>query len=1042
MLKKLCFVIVLIIAFTSMALAINKASDVKRPEVKPNPALNDLRSTESSLQLTTVYSTDFENETEWTPYNLGEGEAFKWVSDNSHSPTHSWFVADDKPMTATEAKPTEAVIVSPVVHLPDNFDGYAPKVLDVSYWVDAETPNTVEGGNVFDVFQLEIEAPYPGDNFWHTSTTNGLNGGSSWWCGDENTGTYNTDWRQEIRTPVLNLSAAAGPVMLTFKNAPSSEPGYDYCNLEISADGGASWIRLDIWDEENATIVWYDESYDISAYASAQTLVRWRLESDGGYNSPNAWRIDDVKISDGTTDFLFDDGGDSATLLEPQIHPLSWVRLHYDYDDNRNNRTSWYIMDKTSVFSATLSLLDYIGMDVRFRIRVSSDGYNRLGLAPGYGYYFDDLSVTGQGVAQIDGAIYGVTGLFGAAPGKPFNPTVIMINDGIQTLNGPILWYGSIKDALGNEIYKPVGKFDGALAQGEYAYVPTLVPKQWIPQEPGIYTFEVTQLQINQDGWPINNTWAKTEFAVNGPPFTELVYAENFFGIDGLSTLADYGWTTVNGGYSDDTWGYLGPEAKYGILPGIIGQGPAISGYWFYPDYASEPDSTMDESLISPAIDLSKIGSHNTLFLDFSMRYQPGHPSLDPDYGFQKSAFTVFGSADGTKWIELVKFQDTDNLGGTGFSKRIPVHVDLSGFTDDEKLWLKFNYTAEDGHNFMLVFSDVVVYAGISKPTIRAIDDVPNDQGKQVQMVFRASYNDLLPAAGGPAPVTHYQVWRGTTTTAAAPSFATFTDMLRNSNSKLGYAARTEGGTVWECVKEIPAADFELYAATVPTLWDNVETPFVVAARTAQVDLFDFSAPAVATSKDNLAPSAPGGLVVVTKMDKAENNLTWTEAYSSVDDVAGYKVYRSLDQNKQGDLIATVNALEYADKNVQVGKKYFYTVSATDFAGNESAGTKGTVTTSVGAETTPLPTAYKLDQNYPNPFNPSTTVSFALPQTSEVVMTIYNMSGQAIETIYNGTMQAGYHKVSWNGNQVSAGIYFLELKAKDFQKTIKMTLVK
>jgi hypothetical protein len=39
-------------------------------------------------------------------------------------------------------------------------------------------------------------------------------------------------------------------------------------------------------------------------------------------------------------------------------------------------------------------------------------------------------------------------------------------------------------------------------------------------------------------------------------------------------------------------------------------------------------------------------------------------------------------------------------------------------------------------------------------------------------------------------------------------------------------------------------------------------------------------------------------------------------------------------------------------------------------------------------------------------------------------------------------LPAGYHKVSWNGNQVSAGTYFLELKAKDFQKTIKMTLVK
>ena len=88
------------------------------------------------------------------------------------------------------------------------------------------------------------------------------------------------------------------------------------------------------------------------------------------------------------------------------------------------------------------------------------------------------------------------------------------------------------------------------------------------------------------------------------------------------------------------------------------------------------------------------------------------------------------------------------------------------------------------------------------------------------------------------------------------------------------------------------------------------------------------------------------------------------------------------------------------------------------------------------------PTDFALYQNYPNPFNPSTSVEYALPQANEVVVSIFNTNGQLVETIQAGYQDAGYHNVSWNASNVSAGIYFLQFKAGNFSKVIKMTLLK
>ena len=85
--------------------------------------------------------------------------------------------------------------------------------------------------------------------------------------------------------------------------------------------------------------------------------------------------------------------------------------------------------------------------------------------------------------------------------------------------------------------------------------------------------------------------------------------------------------------------------------------------------------------------------------------------------------------------------------------------------------------------------------------------------------------------------------------------------------------------------------------------------------------------------------------------------------------------------------------------------------------------------------------------NYPNPFNPETTISYQLPEDSEVELIIYNIKGQLVKTLVNELLPAGEHSAIWNGRdtndkRVGSGIYFYKLEAGDYHKVKKMILLK
>jgi len=88
------------------------------------------------------------------------------------------------------------------------------------------------------------------------------------------------------------------------------------------------------------------------------------------------------------------------------------------------------------------------------------------------------------------------------------------------------------------------------------------------------------------------------------------------------------------------------------------------------------------------------------------------------------------------------------------------------------------------------------------------------------------------------------------------------------------------------------------------------------------------------------------------------------------------------------------------------------------------------------------PTDFKLHQNFPNPFNNSTLIQFQLPESSHVLLNVYNISGQLLSQLVNEFKQAGNHAMVFSGDNYPSGLYIYHLKADNKILRKKMTLLK
>lgn len=90
---------------------------------------------------------------------------------------------------------------------------------------------------------------------------------------------------------------------------------------------------------------------------------------------------------------------------------------------------------------------------------------------------------------------------------------------------------------------------------------------------------------------------------------------------------------------------------------------------------------------------------------------------------------------------------------------------------------------------------------------------------------------------------------------------------------------------------------------------------------------------------------------------------------------------------------------------------------------------------------------FALLPNYPNPFNPETEIRFQLPEASHIVVKIFNALGAEVRTLTAGSLQAGSHRIHWDGKDnsgrdVTSGVYLYQLRAGNVSQVRRMNLLR
>ena len=80
--------------------------------------------------------------------------------------------------------------------------------------------------------------------------------------------------------------------------------------------------------------------------------------------------------------------------------------------------------------------------------------------------------------------------------------------------------------------------------------------------------------------------------------------------------------------------------------------------------------------------------------------------------------------------------------------------------------------------------------------------------------------------------------------------------------------------------------------------------------------------------------------------------------------------------------------------------------------------------------------------SFPNPFNSLVTVQYSISKTENINITVYNIIGQKIETIYEGFREAGIYYSQWNASEYASGLYFIVLRSQIYFRSVKATLIK
>ena len=96
--------------------------------------------------------------------------------------------------------------------------------------------------------------------------------------------------------------------------------------------------------------------------------------------------------------------------------------------------------------------------------------------------------------------------------------------------------------------------------------------------------------------------------------------------------------------------------------------------------------------------------------------------------------------------------------------------------------------------------------------------------------------------------------------------------------------------------------------------------------------------------------------------------------------------------------------------------------------------------TNAGIDQASMQNGYGVSDVYPNPTNGQGTLGLVLPKAENVNITMYNMLGQPVKNVASGNYLSGNHQINFSTESMAAGVYFLNVQAGSYTKTVKFSV--
>ncbi|HTK82719.1 MAG TPA: SdrD B-like domain-containing protein [Bacteroidota bacterium] len=139
---------------------------------------------------------------------------------------------------------------------------------------------------------------------WHQSTLAANSPTHSWWAGIEAQGNYNTGTRvsERLISPPIPLTGSVGSVSVLFTENYVTERGWDFCMVDVSTDGGSSWVHLRGAygsSPSGDSYGWKVSSLDLTPYAGQTVNLSFFFDTgDSIFNAFPGWFVDNVAVFD------------------------------------------------------------------------------------------------------------------------------------------------------------------------------------------------------------------------------------------------------------------------------------------------------------------------------------------------------------------------------------------------------------------------------------------------------------------------------------------------------------------------------------------------------------------------------------------------------------------------------------------------------------------------------------------------------------------------------------------------------------------------